>query len=103
MAVRLVVQKDGSVLLAVKVVPGASRQRVVGAHGDVLKVAVTAPPEAGKANKAVCELLAEALGLRPADVTIHAGGGTPFKTIRVAGLNACELRVRLGLPAADPG
>ncbi|MDD4892018.1 MAG: DUF167 domain-containing protein [Phycisphaerae bacterium] len=84
-------------LLAVKVGPGASRQRVVGLHGDMLKLAVSAPPEAGKANKAVCELLAETLGVPTRDVTLHAGGGTPFKTIRIAGLSAEQVRRKLGL------
>ena len=42
-----------------KVVPGASRTRLAGQLGDALKVAVAAPPEAGKANAALIELLAQ--------------------------------------------
>ena len=97
MPLRITPQKDGSLLLAAKVVPGASRQRIVGLHGDRLKVTVSAPPEAGKANGAVCQLLAETLGLAARNVTIHAGGGTPFKTIRIVGRTAEQIRQRLGL------
>src|SRR5512140_613356 len=97
MAVRIVQKADGSLLLAVKVVPGSSRERVVGPLGEALRVTVSAPPEGGKANKAVCRLLAEALRLPPANVTLDAGGGTPFKTIRLVGLTAAEARARLGL------
>ena len=46
-----------------KVVPGSSRDQVVGWLGDASKIKVTAPPEKGKANEAVIELLAEPLGV----------------------------------------
>ena len=98
MAVRLTPQTDGALLLAIKVVPGASRQRIVGPHGDRLKLAVTAPPEGGKANRAVCELLAGALGLPVRGVAVVAGTASPFKTVRLAGLDAAAVRSRLGLP-----
>ena len=48
--------------LELKVVPKASRDRVVGWLGDRLKVQVRAAPERGKANAAVEALLAEILG-----------------------------------------
>lgn len=94
---KLTAQSDGSLLLAVKVVPGSSRQRIVGPLGEALKVAVSAPPEGGKANRAVCELLADALGLPARDVSVAAGGGTPFKTVRIVGATAEEVRARLRL------
>ncbi|MFM7075771.1 MAG: DUF167 domain-containing protein, partial [Planctomycetaceae bacterium] len=49
--------------LEVKVVPGSSRDQIVGWLGDALKIKVTAPPEKGKANERVVELLAGALGI----------------------------------------
>lgn len=45
--------------LRLKVVPGARHSAIVGLLGDRLKVRVAAPPEGGKANRAVCELLCE--------------------------------------------
>jgi hypothetical protein len=58
---------DG-VLVAVWVVPGAAREEVVGAHDGALRVRVSAPAEAGKANRAAAALVARALGVRRAEV-----------------------------------
>ena len=49
------------VTLIVKVVPGSSRDRIVGKYGDALKVQVSAAPERGRANEAVIALIAIAL------------------------------------------
>lgn len=83
------------VSIAVKVVPNASRAEIVGWHGGVLRVRVTAPPEAGRANRAVVELLADALGLKRAAVTVAAGHGSPRKRIEVQGLERAEIERRL--------
>jgi uncharacterized protein (TIGR00251 family) len=65
-------------------VPGASRSEIVGPLGRRLKVRVAAPPEGGKANRAVVELLRGWLGV--AGVEIVAGRGRAEKTARVAGI-----------------
>lgn len=90
---------DGSVLIRLKAVPGAKRDAVAGALGDRLKVRVSAPPEGGKANKAICGLLAGALGVRARDVEIVSGQTSPEKVARVVGVGEAEARVALGLDA----
>lgn len=85
------------VLLALKVVPGARRSEIAGALGARLKVRVAAPPEDGKANAAVCELLAEMLGVRAAQVAVVAGQTRPEKTVRVCGISPVDAASRLGL------
>jgi uncharacterized protein (TIGR00251 family) len=87
-------------ILALKVVPGASREKIVGLLGERLKVAVQKPPEKGAANKAVCALVAEALGLRPADVRILRGETRPEKDLLISGLGPEEVAKRLGLPGS---
>ncbi len=67
----------------VKVVPGASRDEVVGKLGDALKVRVAAPPEGGKANQAVIRLLAGHYGVDRNRVRIVAGMASARKTIEV--------------------
>jgi uncharacterized protein (TIGR00251 family) len=87
--------KEGAVLFAVRVSPGASRSRILGEHAGALKLAVAAAPEKGKANKAVIDFLAEALGVRKADVTVVAGETSRDKRIRVTGLDAGRVSGKL--------
>ncbi|MFH0980902.1 MAG: DUF167 domain-containing protein [Planctomycetota bacterium] len=84
-------------ILAVKVVPGASREKVVGPLGERLKVTVRKPAERGAANRALCKLLADALGVRPGDVEVLRGEGRPEKDLLVRGLAPDEVSRRLGL------
>jgi len=70
--------------LNIKVVPGASRDQIVGWLGDALKIKVTAPPEKGKANEAVVTLLAKTLGVRRDTIEIVSGHGSPAKTVNIA-------------------
>jgi len=75
--------------LQLKVIPKASRNRVVGWVGERLKVQVTAAPERGKANVAVIDLLAETLGLPRARIRIVAGETSPLKTLEIDGDASC--------------
>lgn len=78
--------------LDVKVSPKASRNAVTGWMGDVLKVSVTAAPERGKANEAVEQLLADALGLPRSAVTVVAGHTSKRKRVQIVGLTSDALR-----------
>jgi len=79
------------VRLKIKVIPGASRNQISGWLGDRLKVRVQAPPESGKANKAVIKLLASALNIPRHDITITSGGASPRKTIDIKSLSDLSL------------
>jgi hypothetical protein len=84
-------------LLAVKVVPGASREKIAGPLGDRLKVTVQKPPEKGAANAAVCRLLAGKLGLKATDIEVIRGETRPEKDILIRGLAPEEVLRRLRL------
>ena len=88
-------QAGGGVIIPVKAVPGSSRDRVVGVLGDCLKVAVSAPAEKGRANKAVAAILAEALGVSKKSVTLVSGPTNPRKEFCVAGLTVGQVSERL--------
>jgi len=69
--------------LRLRVSAGASRSRVLGAHGAALKLSVKAPPERGKANREALALVARAFGLPPSDVALVAGETSPDKVVRL--------------------
>jgi hypothetical protein len=85
----------GGAILAVKAVPGSSRDKLVGVLGDCLKVATSAAPEKGKANAAVAAILAHALGLDRRAVSLHAGAARARKEFLIEHLPADEVRRRL--------
>ena len=75
--------------------PGARRTELVGRHGAAWKVRVAAAPERGRANEAVCDLVAELVGVSPRDVRVAAGASVRRKVIEVAGLDTAEIDARL--------
>jgi len=90
--------KDGrATLIEIKAVPGASRSRIAGLHGDAVKVQIAAAPEKGRANEALCALVAETLGVARRDVAVVRGATSAKKTLRVEGLSPDAAR-RLLLP-----
>jgi len=88
------ITEDG-VVIDVHAQPGGSRDEVVGRHGDALKVKVSAPPEGGRANVAVCRLLAEAFSVAPSSVVVVAGSKGRRKRIRISGLDPDVARLHL--------
>lgn len=81
--------------LAIKVVPGAARDGIVGWLGDSLKVRVTAAPEKGRANAAVEKLVADALGVAPGRVAIVQGKSSARKVMEITGMDEDEVHNRL--------
>ena len=84
-----------AVTIVVKVVPGSSRDRVVGRYGEAIKVQVSAPPEGGKANVAVARLLAEYFGVKPAQVELVSGAGNPRKQFRISAPDEAKIAEKL--------
>jgi uncharacterized protein (TIGR00251 family) len=83
-------------VLPVRAQPGARRAGVKGEQNGALKVAVTAPPEGGRANEALLEVLRDELGLRRSQVELLAGHAGRDKRFLIRGLSRAELEARLG-------
>lgn len=74
---------DGGALIRVKAVPGAKSSEIAGVLGNRLKIRIAAPPEGGKANKAICELIARALNIRKTQVSIKSGHASAEKVFQI--------------------
>lgn len=61
-------------------------------------IRVTAPPVDGRANDALCRLVAKAAGVAPSRVRVIRGHSARDKVLEVEGVEARELRAALGLP-----
>ena len=86
--------------LRVHVQPGVSRPGLAGCHGQALRIRVRARPVDGAANRELLEHLADALGVRRADLSIAAGERGREKRVVVRGLDAAGVRQRLARQVA---
>jgi len=86
---------EPSARLQLRVIPGASRSEVVGRYGEGWKVRVAAPAEHGRANEAVLRLLAEALSMPRARLSLAAGASRRDKVVLLDGLSLEEAELRL--------
>lgn len=86
--------REGGIELAIRLVPRASRDRVVGTYGDRLKISLTAPPVAGAANEALSKFLGKALRVAPSLVLVVRGARDRSKTILIQCADAPELAAR---------
>jgi uncharacterized protein (TIGR00251 family) len=82
-------------VLPVRAQPGARRPGVQGEQAGALKVAVSAPPQDGRANEALVEALREALGVRRSQVELLAGATGRDKKFLIRGLTRAELERRV--------
>lgn len=76
--------------------PRSGKNEVGGVRDGRLLVRVTAPPKDGKANAAVCKLIAKSAGVAKGAVSIASGASSRNKIVEVDGLSEAELRRRLG-------
>lgn len=87
----------GGITVSVYVAPRASVNKVAGAHDGAVKIALTAPPVEGAANKALVEFLAKALGVPKGSVSLMSGETSRRKVVRVMGIGAEAAVRKLGL------
>jgi uncharacterized protein (TIGR00251 family) len=88
-------------ILRVRAQPGARKNAVVGEHAGALKIAVTAPPQDGRANEAIAELLRQSLQLKRSQVELLRGERSREKWFLIRGLTRTELENRVKNFASD--
>ena len=88
-------QTANGITFSVKVQPRARKNAITGTVGDVLKLALTAPPVEGKANQAVIAFLADFFDIPRSSVTIASGVSSRLKLIRITGASLQALEQRL--------
>jgi uncharacterized protein len=88
-------QTDHGVMLMVRAHAGARRNAVLGIRAGALRIAVTAAPEKGKANRAITELLAKKLGVSKSSIELVSGETAPQKRFLIVGASMDAMRAVL--------
>lgn len=76
-------KEDDDIVLRLYIQPKASRDKIVGVHGDELKIAITAPPVDGKANAHLTKFLSKQFKVAKGFIKIEKGELGRHKQIRV--------------------
>jgi uncharacterized protein (TIGR00251 family) len=85
---------DGQI--EVRLRPRGGRDELIGMRDGVLQARVTAPPLDGRANRALCKLIAKRLGVAPSRVTVVRGEKSRDKLVLVKGVDAETLSRMFG-------
>ncbi|MCZ2340510.1 MAG: DUF167 domain-containing protein [Bacteroidales bacterium] len=88
----MIVSHTDGATLAVRAQPGAKKNAVMGVQAGSLKLAVTAPPEEGRANAALVELLRDWLGVRRSQIELLSGATNRNKVFLIRDVSAAELQ-----------
>jgi uncharacterized protein (TIGR00251 family) len=84
-------QVDNDAVFQVKIVASSSRTAVAGQLDGMLKIKVAAPPENGKANRAIVKFLAAELGVKKKQVVIASGLTSTIKQIHVSDTTTSDI------------
>jgi uncharacterized protein (TIGR00251 family) len=77
-------EKEGCIILTVRVVPRASRDGIQGVLGDALKIRIMAPPVEGKANTYLVKFLSKLWKVPRANIAILSGETGRNKRLRIS-------------------
>jgi len=87
--------------LAVRLQPRAKRNAIVDERDGILRVSVAAAPVEGKANAALCKLIAKRAGIARGRVSVVRGERSREKVVHIDGLSMEDLRRALALPVGS--
>jgi uncharacterized protein len=93
--VTFLTERDGSALVRVRLQTRSKRDEIVGEREGALVVRVSAPPVDGKANAALCRLLAKKAGIAAGRASVVKGASSRDKLVRLDGIGAADVGERL--------
>jgi len=82
-------------VISVRATPGARTNSVTSIDGDALRIKVAAPPVEGKANDALCQFIAELLGIRVSAVEVIRGSTARTKLVSIEGRTTRDVSSRI--------
>lgn len=96
-------EEEGALIVNVWLQPRASKNEVVGIHGDCLKIKVTAPPIENRANEKLCECLSGWMGIAKQKIEVIKGGKMRMKKVKISDCTLDQVRKHLHqtLPSLD--
>ena len=80
-------EDDKGITVKVHLQPRGKRDKIIGQHGDALKVQITAAPIEGQANDACVAFFARLLHVPKTKIAIISGGGSRDKVVRFSGIS----------------
>ena len=89
------VKKAAQTEIEIRLTPRASKNDIVGKEGKIYRIKVTSPPVAGKANKALIELISKRLGIPRRDIELVTGQRSRLKRLLIHGLSLSEIEAKL--------
>lgn len=78
------------IIIKVKIVPGSSKNKIIGAYNDALKISIAAPPVEGKANKKCIAYLAKYFDVAKSKIEIISGQTSKNKIIKIYDISQKE-------------
>jgi uncharacterized protein len=81
--------------LKIRVQPRAKRTEIAGEREGAVVIRVNVPPVDGRANEALCRLIAKRLGVAAGAVRVVRGQTARDKVVRVDGIDGVKARAAL--------
>jgi uncharacterized protein (TIGR00251 family) len=71
------------IIIKIRIIPSSSKNKIIGAYSDTLKIALTAPPVEGKANKKCILYLSKYFDIANSNIEILSGKSSRNKLIKI--------------------
>ena len=78
------------IIIKIKIVPGSSKNKIIGAYNDALKITITAPPVEDKANNKCIAYLAKYFDIAKSKIEIISGKNSKNKLIKIYDISPKE-------------